>query len=177
MGSYYIYFVSSLPMLHFGAKLPFSFKKLLKKCQGIISDSDIAILNSILLVNDSVYVGNQPTLKKWYDFDRKLRNELVKVRAGRKHLDSQQYLRGDANIDSYINRIVMSAFRNPLVLEAEKMLDRVRWQVLDELVVRHYFDIDFLIAYSLKLLILQRWESISYADRAAMLEKALQINS
>ena len=187
MASYYTYFVSSLPMLGFGAKPPFSFEKFLQKCQDIISDSDITILKSILIAspvrkifsngtNDSIYEGNQPTLRKWYDFDKALRNELVKIRAGRKHLEPQKYLRGDMYADSYIARIATAAHRNPLILEAEKMLDQERWRALDELAVGHYFDIDFLIIYSIKLLILQRWEIINSADNFVVLEQALQTN-
>jgi hypothetical protein len=68
----------------------------------------------------------------------------------------------------------MAANINTSVLDAEKILDETRWKVLDELATGHYFDLDLLITYAYKLLILQRWESIRSADGMILLEQALQ---
>jgi hypothetical protein len=43
---------------------------------------------------------------------------------------------------------------NPL--EAERLLNRARWQFLEELEVGHYFDVERLVIYSLKLQLLER---------------------
>jgi len=37
----------------------------------------------------------------------------------------------------------------------------------------HYFDLDLLITYAYKLLILQRWENIREADKKILLEQSL----
>ena len=44
----------------------------------------------------------------------------------------------------------------PDLLEAEKLLDRTSWQFLDELEQGHYYDLEFLMVYGLKLKILER---------------------
>ena len=44
---------------------------------------------------------------------------------------------------------------------------------MDELATGHYFDLDFLISYALKLLILERWERINSADKPRLLEEVL----
>lgn len=67
----------------------------------------------------------------------------------------------------------MNAHRNPSILEAERMLDGERWCMLDELSLGHYFDIDFLIVYALKILILERWERIRTADSTGKLQEIL----
>ena len=171
MPAYYTYLISSLPMLFFGVKAPFSFEKFLEICQDKIPDEEINLLK--ISSRGSTYKDEQPSLKKWYSFDTALRNELVKIRAQRKHIDPLKYIRGDGYAELSIAHIAMNAYRNPSILEAEKMLDQAKWQMLDELAIGHYFDLDFLISYALKLLILERWERIRSSDKPQLVEGAL----
>jgi len=174
MAAYYTYLISSLPMLQFGMEPPFSFEGFIERCQGLIPDAQIDTLKMVPEV--WAYEGGQPTLKKWRTFDKKLRNELVKLRAARKHLDPVKYLRKDGYVEPYIIHIAMGAIRNTSILEGEKMLDEARWQALEELSLGHFFDIDFLIIYAQKLLILERWERIRIADKTQLLQEVLSEN-
>lgn len=142
-------------------------------CEGLICESDIEIIKSATRAGESSYNGMQPTLKKWHSFDRTLRNELVKIRASRKHQDPAKYLREDGYAEPSVTHTAASAYRNPSVIEGEKILDGERWRALDELSAGHYFDLDFLIIYAHKLLILERWEKIDTADKARLLEETL----
>jgi len=47
MSSHYPYLVASLPMLHFGMKLPFSLEKFLGDCHALIPEEDYAILAAL----------------------------------------------------------------------------------------------------------------------------------
>jgi len=171
MPSFYIYLISSLPMLHFGVKPPFSFARFIEICKDKIPDADIEVIK--LIVEGDIYKGAQTTLKQWAAFDIALRNELVKIRASRKHADPLKYIRGDGYAEPYISHIAINAYRASSVLEAEKALDQARWLRLDELATGHYFDLDFLIVYAFKLLILERWKKINSADKPKLLEEAL----
>ena len=171
MANFYVYLISSLPMLHFGLMPPFSFERFLKTCHDKISDDDIRIIE--VAREGLLYAGEQPTLKHWSLFDTALRNELVKIRAVHRHLDPFKYLRGQDYIEPHVTRIAMNAHRAPSVMEAEKLLDLQRWHKLDELAAGHYFDLDFLICYSLKLLILERWVRVNTADKPRLLDEAL----
>jgi len=174
MPQYYIYLISSLPMLHWGIKPPLSFRQFLKICQEKVTPGDLNILKAASLIGECPHgISKIDTLKKWYSFDAALRNGLVKIRAQRLHIDPDKYLRQDQFTDPSIAHIAIGAYRNPSLLEAERMLDEARWRKLEELAVGHYFDIDFLIIYAYKLLFLERWEKIGSADRPRMLEKAL----
>lgn len=173
MPSYYPYLISSLPMLHFGMRNPFSREKFLKICRHLIPEDDLRTLELSLETEDYLYQGNCATLKKWRGFNTLLRNELVKIRAARKHSDPKKYLRPDHCALSAITHIALAAHRNPSILEAERMLDQERWHFLDELEAGHYFDLDFLLIYSQKLMILERWQRINTADKTALLEKVL----
>jgi hypothetical protein len=68
----------------------------------------------------------------------------------------------------------MVANTNTSILDAEKTLDEIRWKAIEDLSTGHYFDLDLLITYAYKLLILQRWENIREADKTILLEHALQ---
>ncbi len=168
----FVYLISTLPMLQFGSKPPFSFEKFLQICSRYISNRDIEVLKMSSISGE--YGKKAPkisTLKKWRDFDTALRNELVKIRASHRRQDPIKYLRQDGIADSFITHIGMNAHRNPSVLEAEKMLDSARWDALDELKLEHYFDLDFLIVYAHKLLILERWERIEAAEESRILKE------
>ena len=136
-------------------KPPFSFEGFLEMCDNSILDPD------------------QPTLKKWNAFDRALRNALVKIRSARKHVDPIKYLHQDEHDDPSITHLAMNAYKNPSILESEKILDEERWHFLEELQSGHFFDIDSLIVYGQKLLILERWERINTSDKSRMLEEVL----
>jgi len=174
MPSYYIYLISSLPMLHFQTKPPFSFEKFLQICADFIPESDVDMLRFFSRSDIYDHVFNQPTLKKWQAFDIALRNELVKIRASRRKTEPDKYLRKDIDAESFVYQVALSAYRNPSIIEAERILDQERWRKLDELATGHYFDIDFLLVYAIKLLILERWHRINTADKSKMLEDILQ---
>jgi hypothetical protein len=161
MAGYYVYLVSSLPMLHFGAKPPISHEKFLDTCAGLISEDDIDALKDV-------------RLEKWHKFDMDLKNELVKIRAGRKHIDPAKYIRKDGYADPSVARAAMNAYRTKSIIESEKALDHERWNFLDKISLGHYFDIEVLIAYSLKLQMLERWEKVRAANKPALLEDVLK---
>ena len=170
MANYYIYLISSLPFLQFGMKPPFMFEKFLKQCAEFIPDEDLKVLKRCSIDGEYQYEGMPETLKRWRAFDTALRNEIAKVRAGYKHIDPAKYLRRAELSGPSLSHIAMNAHRSPLILEGERLLDEARWRALDELAIGHYFDIDFLIVYSHKLLLLEKWENIRMKDRARLVE-------
>ena len=151
-------------MLHFGTKPPFSMDKFFSTCEDLISGKDLEILKNSL---------NDESDGRWGEFEIALRNELVKIRAARKHLDASKFLRKDGYADQWISHIAITAHRNPSIIEAERMLDQDRWAFLDELSIGHYFDIELLMIYARKLSILERWERVRAADAGKLLEESL----
>ncbi|MBL7155878.1 MAG: DUF2764 family protein [Candidatus Omnitrophica bacterium] len=171
--SYYTYLISSLPMLHFGRSAPFSFERFLEMCEDLVSETDINVIKAARNITESPYDNSYPTLGKWRAFDTALRNELVKIRAGRKHEDPIKYLRKDGYAEPTVSNIAMNAYKNPSILESERMLDEERWHFLEELTSGNFFNIDFLITYAHKLLLAAKWERINEAERPRLLEEAI----
>jgi hypothetical protein len=175
MAQYYTYVIASLPMLIFGAKPPFSYERLLQLCEGFIPEKERLVLAEIPHTDEHPYRGIHSTLDTWYEFDRDLRNELVKIRAARRKVDPLKYVRlDDGYVEPYITHIALHVCRNVSVLEAEKALDQERWDKLEEIAAGHFFDFDSLVVYALKLLILLRWENIRLAERGVLLDNTLK---
>jgi len=174
MAVFYPYLVASLPMLHFGMKPPFSFERFLDICCPLIPEKDCRVLRTLPQPEQYSEKGTRPPVsQRWIEFDIALRNELVKIRAAKKHRDPSAYLRpGYSGIP--LPPAVMAATVPDQVLDGEKALDEVRWKELEDLATDHYFDLEFLILYAYRLLILLRWDNIRSADRTAMLEQVLQ---
>src|SRR3989338_12644 len=174
MPAYYTYFISSLPMLHFGMKPPFSFERFLKMCEGLILEQDIYILKNLpMREGDFNPSAHNPIIQAWFAFDTALRNELVKIIAQHKHIDPLKYLRQCLRADFLLGHIALAAHRNPSLVEGEKSLDEARWKALDEFESGHYFDTAFLLVYGYKLKLLERWDRINTADKTKLLEETL----
>lgn len=161
-------------MLHFQGKPPFSFEKFLNKCQDLIPQKDMELISGLHLTE--MAQQKNETIKRLAGFEILLRNELVKLRAVRKKVPPEKYLRPDGYAGASVYHVAVAAQRNPSSLEAERMLDRARWDFLDELSTDHYFDLDLLVIYGLKLLILERWEKIDKADKQSLLDNLITAN-
>ncbi len=171
MADYYPYVIASLPMLQFGMKPPFSFGRFLELCHGFIPEKDFRLLCALPQPEHYQVEGDRPgIIRKWIKFDTALRNELVRVRAGRKHREAAEYLRPGGSIAP----ADVAAGMHASLLEAEMAIDRMRWNALEGLAAGHYFDLDSLVTYAYRLLILHRWENVRNAVPRALLEQALQ---
>ena len=160
MSNFYTYLIAQLPLLQFGMKPPFTFREFLLRCKDFIPDDDYAVLAHLSEIQEYAGEPEHPFIQEWINFDRLLRNALVKIRAARKHVEPGQYLRPADFRTARIDEVAMSAYRNPSLIEGERVLDRLRWEELEELVRGHHFDLEYLLAFGYKLLILERWEKI-----------------
>lgn len=173
MGHFYTYLNASLPALQWGAKPPFSYARFLEMCTALVPENDLAVLAAFSLeaiAEQTVPV--QPTLRRLHGCENALRNELVRLRSSRRKVEAQKYLRGDGS-DTALHHSALAAFRSQSLLEAEKILDKQRWDCADEAAAGHYFDLDQLIVFAYKLLLLLKWDSVGHASAQAAVDKAL----
>lgn len=174
MGAYYTYLISSLPMLNFFAKPAISLKEFFAQCQNLIPPEELEILHNAC--NQEAYLldtSNDRASGKWANFEIALRNELVRLRARRKKTDSLRFERPSDYYEAIITHTATLAYRSSSPLEAEKILDQLRWEFLETLSLGHYFDFDSLFVYALKLKILERWEKIKNSDTSRLFNTAL----
>lgn len=162
-------------MLHFTGNPAISLENLLQRCAELIPAQDFNLIQQVISTDAyALELPNNSILLKWKEFDLALRNELARARSARKKISADKFLRQGPSFDINITHIAQTSLRQNSILEAERYLDLERWAVLDELAIGHYFDLDFLLIYTLKLVILERWVIIGSADKIKIAEKVLQ---
>ncbi len=164
MNNTYYYFASTLPTLSWEGKLPMSSEDFLQDCERLLSEQDFIIMHELLKEDTAALKMNNAVINSWIKFERDFRNELVKFRAHRMHKDAHDYIRGDSFGDPLIAEMIDEVSKSKNLLEAEKTLDYIKWQFLDDIVLGHYYDIESLVVYGLKLKILERHQEF-YSSR------------
>lgn len=157
----YYYLIAGLPMLEFGMKAPISYNEFCLRCREQLASSDMDILNRASISPAEDAVDSVPILRKWKEFELSLRNEITRHRGAKYSKDPLKYIRGENYPDPFTAGFAQWAVNQDSPIEAELSLDRARWEKIQELKKGHYFDVYFLIAYSLELQILERWERIN----------------
>lgn len=154
MGAYY-YAVAALPALSYGGKPAMEYEIFLEFMKDQLAPADFAVLEGVRLGETGNKTGDKPALTAWKRWELSLRNELVRQRASRLRKDPEDYLEtGEESLDPF--KTAKEAFDAEDPLEAEERLDRSRWAYLEELETGHYFDVERLMIYSLKLQLLER---------------------
>ena len=170
-GGYY-FLVASLPHLKFGAAPRLTPAQFLTRCAGQVSAAHYRILAGVELVQTQPAKTGLALLDRWHERERALRNALTVVRAERLGVASATHLRHFRR-DHELAGIAKAILTLDSPLAADEELDRVRWRVLEELAFGHYFDLETLVVYRLKLRILERRARFDAAAGAARLDRLL----
>jgi len=142
----YYYLISSLPLLKFAERPSLTKQDFISESEKWLSGQDLGILSKADINNFIKEKGDTSVLRKYKEFEYILREELVFYRTARKK-----------NVEYKIRRDldqILKEINNPL--EIEKQILLLRWNFLEEEELEHFFDLDFLIIYNLKLQILER---------------------
>jgi len=150
MASYY-YLVATLPLLRYEGVSPFDTFSFLEQCRSQVSDRDYQTIKSALLGRPS----SHPFLKKWQQFASMVKKELNDQRSKKLGLSASKYS-NDGEKAFRISDAVRQALSNENALDAELSLLELKWNYLEESAALHYFDVEALLAYAVKLQLLQR---------------------
>lgn len=129
----------------------------------------------------ALYIGEMERspnkfMQQWFSFEKNLRNVLAALTARKFKLDVNQYVIGDDEVSRTIARSqsrdfglhdlfpqvekIIQIFETTQLAEREKSIDVLRWNYLDELNTFHYFSIEVILAFIIKLQIVQRWMTL-----------------
>jgi len=157
VGQYY-YFVPQLPYLVFGQPPPMSPDAFRELALTLLDAQDSALLDKLgSALNPPLDEGDSSGsvfIDKWREWERILRLNLVKHRAGKLKREAPAsdppVLPSDAAAAA-----AKAAQETPL--EGEIIIDKARWHAIDTLLENSGpFDQDVVFAYMLKLIILNR---------------------
>ncbi|MCX7025820.1 MAG: hypothetical protein NT080_14570 [Spirochaetes bacterium] len=100
-------------------------------------------------------VAESPLLASYLKWELSLRNELAKIRAHQLGKSPERYVKpGEPEWEAA--RVAQSAAACDNPLEAELLIERERWALIERLETGHFFDLESLLAYGLKLQALER---------------------
>jgi hypothetical protein len=97
-------------------------------------------------------------LSAYLAWERTFRNELVLLRAKSLNTNSDEYIRSTLSADE-AEKAAAECFAVQDPLQAEITVEKERWMTIERLAPLPSFDIDFVIAYRIKLAILARLAS------------------
>lgn len=157
-------------------------------------DTDKAALNSEHILTTGYYdlMESVPNcfLKDWFEFDRNLRNIMTAVNC-RKH--NREILPEMIGSGVVVQHLVKNTARDfgltpeiddmekilqvselPDLLDREERLDLLRWDFIENKTFFHYFDIEKILGYILKLMIALRWSRLDRRTGENLFREMLQ---
>jgi len=157
--SRYYYFAATLPALQVGMPAPMTSAEFLERCTAHLPPAHLAAVAAATISSPATAVppgaNGSTLLVRYYAWEWSLRNELVRLRARRLERAPEPWVR-PVSRDDIGSRVAQSVFQAASPLEAELLLERERWAVIESLKALHYFDLEYLVAYRLQLEILVR---------------------
>ena len=152
-GFYYLF--ASLPELSFDRPTPITMKDFLALCSEHLPAASCRLLAETDLFQSHASPTRLRVLNVWFEQEHALRNELARLRAQRLGWDVTPHLRSAVR-DGDLAAVAARILENESPRSAEDELDRARWTFLDGLEFGHYFDLESLALYWLKLRLLER---------------------
>jgi hypothetical protein len=165
------YLIASLPALDMEtapALTPDAFAGL---CREQLTPADADAAAALVAGHDA----DHPFVRDWHDRDTLLRNAVARQRAVRRAIDPAPHQKQTIGCDLRIDREVDAAFQAPDPLQRERVLDRIRWRVADELQGPDPMTARAALAYAVKLRIACRWAALTPGMGRAAVAKLLDI--
>ena len=163
MKEQYYYVITSLPYLSLSEELPIRKKDFLANCEKYLKKTDLDILESVSLFDVEENEIPLDVIRRFFRWERGVRNALVRLRAESLGLEPDEFIR-DEIVDHFQVLLAEKAFNADSPLMAEEILNKARWRYLDELEFEHYFDIERLVIFFIKVQILERTSSFDAVE-------------
>jgi hypothetical protein len=149
------YTLAALKTIRLGEKIPISEEYFLQFAEDTIDAKSYQILLK------SRWGLTEPTGFSFADrilsWEKELRLELAKARILKRPFDNPPNLQASDGSYSLLEQVrAVMALDSPL--DAERNLDQLRWSFLEEMSAHHYFDLEALVVYYLKLQLALRQE-------------------
>ena len=168
------YFLSTLPTLRAGEKPPFSYEDFLAQCGQSLPAEMFAKLQTLSIVPHTSAKADE-TQAQWNSFETFLRNVLAELRQGKFPRGTvQSKLRETDFLSPGVRKQLEDAMGLTAPLEREEAIDRIRWNLLEELKACHSFDFTTLEIYSLQLQLSEKQTSRSAERGSAVFQSILE---
>jgi hypothetical protein len=162
------YLVASLPTLTFGEKPPFTLDRFRSMVHGVLTPEEE---RDLALVLDGRDGGSDAFVDEWREASKGIELAVVKGRIARACRLGEDCPQEAGVVAGYAGQRVEAAFEMETPLETELEIDRVRWLVLDELTRLAPFAFKQILAYAVRLFILERWAAMREEEGLSRVEE------
>ncbi len=142
-------------MLVLGDAPPFSVEALREKASTILAQDDLAEFDCVAA--GAIAQGLSLFSKVWHRSETQIKNETARVRATRRSVEVQPYLKEHEGYSMAIAHGVADAYARSNPAERELFLDRLRWSLLDDIATQDSFGLSAVLVYVVKLQLAARW--------------------
>ena len=170
MASYY-YLVASLPTLFLDEEPPITTAEFLAACDRWLDADDARDIRG--LMDNHPEWAKATCVHQWQARETEIRNTIARLRAAKARVDAEPFLQPCRELDVFIEKSVAEAMSRPHPLERELGLDHLRWSLLDDLLRFDPFGLPAVIAYAVKLKLVERWSTLKVEKGRAVVEEYL----
>lgn len=167
----YYYLTASLPGLEMEEPLPFSSTEFRAMCVSVLEDRDFPELDCVL--EGRAAAGHSVFCRKYAAAETQLRNALARVRAGHRKIEATPFLRDHPGFSMAIEKAVADAWAKTSPLERERVLDRHRWKILEDLALTDSFGLPAVLSFAARLKLAERWAAMTEEKGQARLDELL----
>ena len=153
------YFAASLPFLDWNEEVPLSVAQFQEDCRRLLSARDFQEVQRALKEDFSDL--QTPFLKYYSALEHGLRSEWTRRRAKALGREPDGMLRGEHVVAVDILAALDKAGQAPDPFSAQHVLDQWRWDKIAEGLQGHYFDLEFIVGYALRLNLLCRYQDFA----------------
>jgi hypothetical protein len=163
MSGYY-YLGAQLPLLFFDREVSLTVDNFQAEARKWLTGTDLAALDHADLDRTVAAPGTPALIRAYVEFENELRTDIA---AYRKSVRSGQ--------DYKPRNLPASVIKEGDPLEVERKLLKLRWDRLGELETGHFFDIEFILIYYLKLQILRRLFTFNQETGVTAFQKLCEV--
>lgn len=169
----YPHIVASLPMLQYGVAPLMDMDAFRSSCTQLDAADALELEH---VVQGEWAACHSAFVAQWVDRDVQLRDAAVRFRAEKAGAEAGTYMRSFKGFDVSVEKAVEEAFGKSDPMEREKVLNRCRWRILDELTLPDAFGLTAILAYAIKLKIALREASLDEKSGRECLEELIVNN-
>jgi hypothetical protein len=112
-------------------------------------------------------------VREWFMFEMNLKNVITGIISNTYDLNAEKELIGNNEVTEAIKSVrakdfglareydfidkLLNLFENATITEREKGIDQIKWETLNQMTTFFYFSIENVLAYLMKVRILERW--------------------
>ncbi len=165
----YYYFAASLPSLSLDHSPDMDAALYIEESRSHLSESDQLALDALAANTPSAH----PVVQLWRQYETQLRNAVARNRAQRLQVDPSDMLHDHLGYRVTIEAGVERAFQAADPMQREKMLDALRWELLNDIQGTDEFGTPSVITYYLRLQLCKRWGTMNKEEGNARMEMAV----